>query len=60
MVVKGGNMIKRLFYLIGFVCGGFLFAIPKWLLMGTKGGRERKALLKEQKKTNQLLKTQVN
>jgi hypothetical protein len=31
-----------------FVFGGFLFAIPKWILMGTKGSRERKRLLKQQ------------
>ena len=28
--------------------GGFLFYIPKWILMGTKGSRERKKILKQQ------------
>lgn len=41
-------MIRRLLFLIFFVLGGFLFYIPKWLLMGTKGGRERKKILKQQ------------
>ena len=42
-------MIRRLFFAIFFVCGGFLFYIPKWILMGTKGGRERKKILEQQK-----------
>lgn len=41
-------MIRRLFYAVFFVFGGFLFAIPKWLLMGTKGSRDRKRILKQQ------------
>lgn len=43
-------MIRRLFYTVFFIFGGFLFAIPKWLLMGTRGSRERKKLLRQQKK----------
>ena len=43
-------MIRRLFYAVFFVFGGFLFAIPKWILMGTKGSRQRKAILKTQKR----------
>jgi hypothetical protein len=42
-------MIGRFLYAVFFVLGGFLFAIPKWILMGTKGSRERKELLKLQK-----------
>lgn len=42
-------MIRRLFYAVFFVCGGFLFAIPKWVLMGTRGSRERKKILRQQK-----------
>jgi hypothetical protein len=42
--------IGRLFYAIFFVCGGFLFAIPKWILMGTRGSRERKKIIKQQKR----------
>jgi hypothetical protein len=41
-------MIRRLFYAIFFVLGGFLFAIPKWILMGTKASRQRKQILKQQ------------
>lgn len=42
-------MIRRLGFIILFVFGGFLFYIPKWIIMGTKGGRERKKILKQQK-----------
>lgn len=40
-------MIRRLLYSIFFVFGGFLFAIPKWILFGTRAGRERKRLAKD-------------
>jgi hypothetical protein len=43
-------MVRRLLFLIFFVCGGFLFYIPKWILMGTKGSRDRKKIIKQQKK----------
>lgn len=43
-------MIRRLFFLIFFCLGGFLFYVPKWLLMGTKGSRERKRILRQQKR----------
>jgi hypothetical protein len=46
--IEGGTVFKRLAYAVFFVFGGFLFAIPKWILMGTKGSRERKRLLKQQ------------
>ena len=42
-------MIRRLGFSILFLCGGFLFYIPKWIVMGTKGGRERKKIMKQQK-----------
>jgi hypothetical protein len=34
-------------FFVFFCLGGFLFYIPKWILMGTKGERQRKATLKE-------------
>jgi hypothetical protein len=48
-------MIGRFFFVIFFCLGGFLFYIPKWILMGTKGSRQRKKLLKLQEEQNQLL-----
>ena len=42
-------MIRRLFFLIFFCFGGFLFYIPKWVLMGTKGSRERRKILRQQR-----------
>jgi len=53
-------VLKRLGFLILFICGGFLFYIPKWILFGTAAGRERKRLLKEQKETNRLLAQQAH
>lgn len=41
-------MIRRLFFLVFFCLGGFLFYIPKWLLVGTRAGRERKKILRQQ------------
>jgi hypothetical protein len=41
-------MFRRIGYAVFFIFGGFLFAIPKWLLMGTRASRERKRLLKQQ------------
>ncbi len=43
-------MIRRLFFAIFLLLGGFLFYIPKWILFGTRGSRERKAILKEMKR----------
>ena len=40
-------MIGRLFFVIFFCLGGFLFYIPKWILMGTKGSRDRKKILNQ-------------
>ena len=48
-------MIRRLFFAIFFLLGGFLFYIPKWIIMGTKGGRERKKMLKLLEQQNELL-----
>lgn len=42
-------MIRRIAFAIFFVLGGFLFYIPKWLIMGTKGERQRKKILRQQK-----------
>ena len=44
------RMLGRLVYAVFFVLGGFLFAIPKWILTGTKGGRDRRKILKQQEK----------
>lgn len=41
-------MIRRLAFVIFFCLGGFLFYIPKWILMGTNAGRERKKILRQQ------------
>lgn len=42
-------MIRRLLFIVFFCLGGFLFYIPKWILMGTKGSRDRKKIIKQQK-----------
>jgi hypothetical protein len=41
-------MVRRLLFLVFFCLGGFLFYIPKWILMGTKASRDRKKILKQQ------------
>jgi len=48
-------MIRRFFFAVFFILGGFLFYVPKWILMGTKGSRERKKMLKLQQEQNELL-----
>jgi len=48
-------MFRRFFFAIFFILGGFLFYIPKWIIMGTKGSRERKKIIEQQK---QILKRQ--
>jgi hypothetical protein len=50
------RVIGRLGFAIFFILGGFLFYIPKWLLMGTKGSRERRKILKQQKELLHLAK----
>ena len=42
------RLIGRLFYAVFFVLGGFLFAIPKWILVGTRAGRERRKIIRQQ------------
>lgn len=42
-------MIRRFFYAVFFLLGGFLFAIPKWILMGTRASRDRKRMVKLQR-----------
>jgi len=49
-------MIRRLLYAVFFALGGFLFAIPKWILFGTRGSRDRKKLVKLAKEQTRLLK----
>lgn len=53
-------MIRRLLFVVFFTLGGFVFYVPKWILMGTKASRERKRLIKEQKRTNRLLEKRTN
>jgi hypothetical protein len=48
-------MIRRLLFVVFFALGGFVFYVPKWILMGTKGQRQRKQLIKQQQRTNELL-----
>jgi hypothetical protein len=48
-------VVRRLLFAVFFVCGGFLFYIPKWILMGTRGERQRKKIIKQQR---QILKNQ--
>lgn len=49
-------MIRRLIFIVFFCLGGFFFYIPKWILMGTKGSRDRKKLIRLQEEQNRLLK----
>lgn len=42
-------MIRRLLYAIFFGLFGFVFAIPKWIVMGTRGSRQRKKMIRLQK-----------
>lgn len=48
-------MIRRLLFTVFFLLGGFVFYIPKWILMGTKGSRDRKKMIRLLKKQNRLL-----
>lgn len=48
-------MIRRLLFAVFFLIGGFLFYIPKWILVGTKASRDRKKMIRLQKKQNRLL-----
>ena len=48
-------VIRRLFFVVFFLCGGFVFYIPKWILMGTKGSRDRKRLIRLTERQNELL-----
>jgi hypothetical protein len=54
-VTVPSGVIRRLLFVIFFCLGGFLFYIPKWILMGTRGERQRKKILKQQ---GQILKSQ--
>jgi len=49
-------VIRRLLFVVFFLLGGFFYYVPKWVLFGTKGERQRKQLIKQQRKTNELLK----
>lgn len=40
------RMLGRAFYAVFFVLGGFLFAIPKWILFGTRASRDRRKMVK--------------
>ena len=52
-------MIRRLLFVIFFAVGGFFYYVPKWILIGTKGQRQRKQLISQQKRTNELLERQA-
>lgn len=49
-------MIRRLLFVVFFALGGFVFYVPKWILLGTKGSRDRTKLVKLQREQNRLLK----
>ena len=51
----GWDMLRRLLFVVFFCLGGFLFYMPKWILMGTKDSRDRKKIIKQQ---NKILKLQ--
>jgi hypothetical protein len=42
------RMISRTVFLIFTLLGGIFFLIPKWLIMGTRGSRERRKIAKGQ------------
>jgi hypothetical protein len=43
-------MIRRVFYLMFVVVTGGVGALVKWLFMGTRGGRQRQKIIKQQKR----------
>jgi hypothetical protein len=49
-------VIRRFLFAVFMCLGGIVFYVPKWILMGTKAGRERKRLVKLTKEQNRLLK----
>jgi hypothetical protein len=51
-------MIRRFLFVVFFALGGFLFYIPKWILVGTRGSRDRKKMIKLQKQQNKILRQQ--
>lgn len=53
------GFINRVFFIVFFALGGFLYYIPKWILVGTKGSRQRKKMIKLQEETNRLLAQQA-
>ena len=46
-------MLRRLFFMTFFMFGGFLFYIPKWVLMGTKASRDRAEIIKQLRERQQ-------
>jgi hypothetical protein len=42
--------IRRLAFATFFCLGGFLYYVPKWILVGTKSERQRKKILRELQK----------
>lgn len=49
-------MIRRLFYVLFVVTLGWPFMVVKWVVLGTKGSRDRRKMIRLQKKQNRLLK----
>lgn len=43
-------MIRRLGFLVFLACGGIFLYPLKWLLMGTRAGRERRRMIRQQRK----------
>jgi hypothetical protein len=43
------RFFQRLFYLVFLVLGGIFFVPFKWLFFGTRGGRERRKIMRQQK-----------
>lgn len=52
-------MIRRLFYLVWICTFGLIFVPIKWVLLGTKAGRERRRLIRLTKKQNRLIERQT-
>lgn len=42
------RVIGRLLYFVFLALGGILFAIPKWILFGTRASRDRRKAIKLQ------------
>ena len=50
MILAPFRMVGRLIYAVLAVFFGLLFAVPKWILFGTRGSRQRQKLIRLEKK----------